>query len=148
MPLTPIAVVVETQLATSLPAHLQKYGPIELFGSFVVACRAARLAIEESVIAKANVNHGLAQAAILLTLAIPFGLLALRATIFDGPGTGAHETTVSLIRDRRNVTSVTNKGAGVRVQGRRSAQPARDRNPMTMRSKKYPALLPSNPTDP
>jgi len=84
---------------------------LQLLGRFVVACRAARLAIHESVSTKAHINHGLAQAAILLTLAIAFGLLTLRAAIFGGPGTGAHDSTVSLTREGRNVTSVT---AGVR----------------------------------
>ena len=101
----------------SAGASSEVWGALQLFGSFVVACRAARLAIEEPVIAKAHVNHGLAQTTILLTLAIPFGLLALRAAIFGGPGTGAHEATVTLIGEGRNVTSVTNRGSGVRGQG-------------------------------
>ena len=82
----------------------------QLFGRFVVACRAAGFAIQESVIAEAHVNHGLAKTAILLTLAISFGLFALRAAIFGGTGTGAHEITVSLTRGSANVTSVTNRG--------------------------------------
>ena len=67
--------------------------------------------------AQAHINHGLAQTTILLTLAISFGLLALRAAIFGGPGSGAHEITVTLASRGGNVTSVTKKGSGVSGQG-------------------------------
>ena len=88
----------------------------QLIGGLVVACRSAGLAIQQPVIAKTHVNHGLAQAAILLTLAIAFGLLALRAAIFGGPGSGAHEITLSLVGSSGNMTSVTTRGQ-VRGQG-------------------------------
>ena len=96
---------------------------LELFGSFVAACRAARLAIEESVIAKAHVNHGLAQTAILLTLAIPFALLALRAAIFGGPGSGAHDSTVSLVHEGRK-RDIGNKRRGQRSEIREDEVPS------------------------
>ena len=97
---------------------LRSLGRQQLFGSFVVACRAARLAIEESVIAKAYVNHGLAQTAILLTLAIPFGLLALRTAIFGGPGAGAHEATVTLgsFGRKRDIGNKEGQGSEVREE--------------------------------
>ena len=104
-------VVVENVARYVSPSRARKF---KLVSSLVVACRAARFAIHQSVIAEAYVNHRLAQAAVFLTLAISFGLLALRAAIFCMTGTGAHEITLSLTRGSANVTSVTKE---VRGQG-------------------------------
>jgi hypothetical protein len=73
--------------------------------------------------AKAHVNHGLAQTAILLTLAIPFGLLALRAAIFGGPGPGAHDSTVSLVHGARK-RDIGNKRRGQRSEIREDEVPS------------------------
>jgi len=59
-------------------------------GSFVVACGATRLAVHEAVSTEPDVDHGLAEAAILFAHAICFGLFALGAAKFGGTGCGAH----------------------------------------------------------
>jgi len=76
-------------------------------GGLVVARRAAGFAVHQSVDAHPDVDNRLTKAAILLTLAIPFGLFALRAAIFGLAGSGTHYVTVSLTRGSANVTSVT-----------------------------------------
>ena len=63
-----------------------------LVGGFVVAGRAAGFAIHQAVLANANVNHGLTEAAKLFALTRALGLLALRAMVFRGTGSGAHNS--------------------------------------------------------
>lgn len=72
----------------------------------VFAGLAAGLAVQEAVGAQADVNGGLAQAAVLLALAAVFGLLALRAAVFGGTGSGAHEVNVPQESVGWNVTEV------------------------------------------
>ena len=62
-----------------------------LIGHFVVAGAAAWFAVHEAVLAKANINDGLAEDAVFLALALMLGLLALRAADFAGTGSGAHK---------------------------------------------------------
>jgi hypothetical protein len=51
----------------------------------------------------------LAQAAVLLTLAVGFWLLTLRAAVFGGSGSGTHERTVARASSRQKMTLVTEK---------------------------------------
>jgi hypothetical protein len=62
---------------------------VKLVCGFVVARRAAGIAIHQTVGAHADINHRLAEAAVFLALAVRFALLALRATDFRGTGGGA-----------------------------------------------------------
>jgi hypothetical protein len=71
------------------------HGAGVLLRGFVVAGRAARFAIQQAVVAKANIDHRLAQTAELLALTRTFGLFALCAFIFGGTGSSAHENTVA-----------------------------------------------------
>ena len=59
-------------------------------GGFVVARRAAGFAIHEAILANANVNHRLTEAAELFALTRALDLLTLRAMDFRGTGSGAH----------------------------------------------------------
>ena len=67
-----------------------------LFRSFVVARRAAWLAIEEPIIAEAHVDHRLAENTVFFAEAVGFCLLALHATIFGMTGPGAHKAMLPL----------------------------------------------------
>ena len=62
---------------------------LRLVRGFVVARGPAGIAIHQAVGAEANVNYRLAEAAILLTLAVGFSLLTLRASEFRGAGGSA-----------------------------------------------------------
>jgi hypothetical protein len=75
-----------------------------LVGSFVVAGLAAGLAVHEAVVANANVNQRLAEAAEFFALARVFRLLALRATVFGGAGSGTHVHNLSPLFHERNIT--------------------------------------------
>ena len=66
-----------------------------LVRGLVVARGAAGFAVEEAVGAKADVKHGLAEAAVLLALAAAFRLLALRADDLAATGSGTHEANLS-----------------------------------------------------
>ena len=67
-----------------------------LVGGFVVAGFAARRAIEQPILAQPDINLTLAEAAILLTIALFLDHLALHADVLlPGPG-GAHELTLPL----------------------------------------------------
>ena len=77
--------------ATGLPLRES----VVLLGGLIVAGGAAGFAIQQAVVAKANVDHGLAQTAELFALTRTFGLFALRAFVFGGSGSGAHESTVA-----------------------------------------------------
>jgi len=78
-----------------------------LFGSFVVASVAAGFAVHQAIGADADVDHRLAEAAILLARAGALGLLALSAAIFGGTGSWGHDLTVTPRTGARNVTLVT-----------------------------------------
>jgi hypothetical protein len=77
-----------------------------LVGGLVVAGRAAGLAVEEAVGAETDVDYRLAEAAELFALTRTFRLFALRAFVFGGTGTGAHENNVARERDDWNMTEV------------------------------------------
>jgi hypothetical protein len=79
---------------------------ILLFRSFVIAGRTAGLAVHEAVVAKADVNHSLAEAAEFLTFAGALKLFALRAFVFSGTRSGAHATNVARPSSLRKMTLV------------------------------------------
>jgi hypothetical protein len=61
-----------------------------LLGSLVIASLTARLAVQQAVIAKADINERLAEAAKLFAFAACFRLVTLHAAIFRGSGSSAH----------------------------------------------------------
>ena len=67
-----------------------------LAGDPIVAGFAARRTIIQPVLAEADVNLTLAQAAILFALALLLGQLALHAAVFGFGGSGGHEQNVDL----------------------------------------------------
>ena len=83
------------------PAHPSEPNGIKagvsetLFGSLVITRRATGFAIHQAVGANADIDDRLAETAILLALAVSFGLLTLRATIFRETGRNAHEVNAS-----------------------------------------------------
>jgi hypothetical protein len=70
-----------------------------LVGSFVIAGVAAGVAVHESVLADSDIEHGLAEAAVLIALALRFRHFTLGATVFGLAGSGGHKNNVAL--DRR-----------------------------------------------
>jgi hypothetical protein len=82
-----------------------------LVRGFVVAGGAAGLAVEEAVGAETDVDYRLAEAAELFALARTFRLFALRAFVFGGTGTGAHENNVAREGDGWNMTEVMSRKA-------------------------------------
>ena len=68
--------------------------PQRLVAGLVVASRPAGFAVHQAVGAQPNVKGGLAKAAILVTLAVRFGLLALGAAIFDRACSGTHDANL------------------------------------------------------
>jgi hypothetical protein len=78
-----------------------------LVGGFVVAGGAAGLAVHESVLADADFEYGLAEAAVLVALALIFRHFALGATVFGGPGSCGHKNNVALRGEVGNVPLVT-----------------------------------------
>jgi hypothetical protein len=81
-------------------------GDRSLVCGLVVTGRAAGFAVQEAVSTQADVNHRLAEAAVLLALAAVFRLLALRAAVFGGTGSGAHKLNVAQDSGGGNVTEV------------------------------------------
>lgn len=65
-----------------------------LIGHFVVAGAAAGFAVQQAVLAKTNINDGLAKDAVFLALTLMLGLLALCAANFAGTGSSAHKVNV------------------------------------------------------
>ena len=98
---------------------------------FVVAGRAAGLAIEQAVSAQAHRHLRLAEHAEFLAPATHFGLFALGA---DDPAHGwlrGHASSVERTREPGNVTEVTKSGSqvsGIRPQEIRSTNWTRCRN--------------------
>ena len=62
-----------------------------VYRSLVVAGRAAGLAVQQAIVAKTDVDDRLAEAAEFFALAGALKLFALRAFVFGGTGSGAHE---------------------------------------------------------
>ena len=97
MPRTAQRVVARARWNVLRPDELSRRQNFQLTGGFVVACGAAGLAIQEPIVAQPNVDHRLAKHAILLAHTVFFRLLALRALIFGGTGTCAHEMMLSFV---------------------------------------------------
>jgi hypothetical protein len=94
-------------------------GDRSLVCGLVLAGRAAGLAVQESVGTQADVDDGLAEAAVFLALAAAFRLLALRAAVFGGTGSGAHKLNVAQESGGGNVTEVIevfNRQSGINNQ--------------------------------
>jgi len=85
----------------------------ELAGGLVVTCRSAGLAVQKTVLAEADVNDRLAEAAEFLALALGFRLFTLGAAIFDGTGCGRHRTNLARRKKVLNMTLVTYASRGV-----------------------------------
>jgi hypothetical protein len=79
---------------------------VHLIGSFVVAGFAAGFAVHQAVVTNANVDDRLAQATELFAIAVAFRLLALRAAVFRGAGSGTHEANVARNGKGRKMTLV------------------------------------------
>jgi len=75
-----------------------------LVRGFVVAGCAAGLTIQQPVGAESNINQRLAQAAIFFAIATALRLVALRATVFGGTGSGAHGANVARRTGDRKMT--------------------------------------------
>ena len=80
--------------ATMRPAGTGR-GSGRLLRGLVAAGRAAGFAVQQAVVAKANLDHRLAQTAELFALTRTFGLFTLCAFVFGGTGSSAHEGTVA-----------------------------------------------------
>jgi hypothetical protein len=83
------------------------FGRILLVRGLVLACRAAGFAVQEAVVAKADIDYGLAKTAELFALTRRFELFALCAFVFGGTGSGAHASNVAPESHGWNVTEVT-----------------------------------------
>jgi hypothetical protein len=70
-------------------------GSCWLVGSFVIAGAAAGFAIHEAVLADADIELGLAQAAELIALALRLRHFALAATLFTAGSSGGHRNKVT-----------------------------------------------------
>jgi hypothetical protein len=66
-----------------------------LVGGFIIAGFAAGIAVHETVVANADVERGLAKAAIFVALALRFGHFALSATVFGLAGSGGHSNNAN-----------------------------------------------------
>ena len=73
----------------------------------MVARLAAVFAIHQAVVANADVDYRLAQAAEFVALTRAFRHLALRTTIFGGASSSAHETNVARPGSLEKMTLVT-----------------------------------------
>jgi hypothetical protein len=75
-----------------------------LVRGFVVAGRAAGLAVHQSIAAEPNINQRLAEATKFFAIAVSLRLFALRATVFGGTGSGAHGANVARRTGDRKMT--------------------------------------------
>jgi hypothetical protein len=75
-----------------------------LIGGFVIAGGAAGFAVHETVLANADLEYGLAEAAELIALALLFGHFTLGALVF---GSGGHSRMLAPGGERENVPLVT-----------------------------------------
>jgi hypothetical protein len=73
----------------------------------VIASAAAGLAVHEAVLAEADLEYGLAEAAVLIALALVFCHFALGATAFGGTCSGGHRSNLALWGAMGNVPLVT-----------------------------------------
>ena len=78
-----------------------------LVGGFVIAGGAAGFAVHQAVLANADFEHGLAEAAVLLALTLAFGHFALCATAFGLAGSGGHSKMLTPGGEGENVPLVT-----------------------------------------
>jgi len=78
-----------------------------LVGAFVVAGVAAGFAVQEAVLADPDIELRLAQAAVLIALALVFRHFALGATEFAVAGSGGHISNLALRGVAGNVPLVT-----------------------------------------
>jgi hypothetical protein len=97
-----------------------------LVGGLVVAGGAAGLAIHQPVAADADINDGLAKAAVFFARAGIFRLLALCAAKFGRTGAGTHVATLSRAPHARNMTEVTRQDRDQGAETRLSPALARD----------------------
>jgi hypothetical protein len=74
---------------------------------------AAGFAVHEAVLADADVELRLAEAAELIALALSLGHFALSATVFGLAGSGRHTSNVALGGSMGNVPLVTAEGCGI-----------------------------------
>jgi len=74
---------------------------------FVVAGDAAGFAVHEAVLANADLEYGLAEAAVLIALALFFRHFALSAAVFGLAGSGGHSHNLALGSQIGNVPLVT-----------------------------------------
>lgn len=96
---------------SGLPKRSRRKSPVSLsqtlVGGFVIAGVAAGLAVEKAILAKADVDHGLAETTILVAFALVLRHLALGATEFSGAGSGGHKNNVAPDGGVGNVPLVT-----------------------------------------
>ena len=85
----------------------------------VVASGAAGFAVQEAVVAKAHVDHGLAKAAEFFALTGALILLALRTFVFDVAGCGTHASNVACPPRDRKMTLVIVLRQAQKVPGSR-----------------------------
>jgi hypothetical protein len=78
-----------------------------LIRSLVVASGAAGLTVHQAVLANADLKHGLAEAAVLIALALRFWHFALSATVLGAAGSSGHRNNVAPGVGRGNVPLVT-----------------------------------------
>jgi hypothetical protein len=81
-------------------------GKFSLTRGLVVAGRAAGFAVQQAVRTQANVDYGLAEAAVLLALTAIFRLFALGALAFGRTGSCTHEINVTRGASLRKMTLV------------------------------------------
>jgi hypothetical protein len=78
-----------------------------LVGCPVIGSHAARLAVHETILADANIQLRLAQAAEFFALALVFLILALAAAEFGWTGSVTHATNLPSVSASENVPLVT-----------------------------------------
>ncbi|SRR5579872_180918 len=91
-------------------------------GGLIVAGLAAGFAIHEPVVANADIDYSLAQAAELLAFTLSLWLFALRAAVFSRAGSGAHAITVARGTRGREMTLVMAAISKSRHGARRSSR--------------------------
>ena len=116
-----------------------------LVGCPVIGSHAARLAVHETILADANIQLRLAQAAEFFALALVFLILALAAAEFGWTGSVTHATNLPSVSASENVPLVTrileaHLEAVPKRWGRRrlSAAQSPTRNPGKPRSRAAP----------
>jgi hypothetical protein len=82
---------------------------VSLIRGFVVAGGAAGLAVHETVLTNADFEYGLAQATVLVALALGFRHFALCAVVFGWAGSGGHTRNITLAGGGGHVPLVTER---------------------------------------